>query len=298
MRLAVPDLISPSYFPAIAAVQMGLLRDEGIDASLELRFPVTDAAAALRDGEIDLLAGAAHAPLYDARGWGDVALLAALSQRMYWFLVVAADSPVDAETWTSLRNVRIGAAPGPDDGLRRLFAASGVDIEDAGIEIAPVPGTDAASISFGVTAAEALRRGVIDAFWANGMGADVAVRDGVGRVIVDARRDTGTAAGAALATFPALMSSRALVETRPEIADAAVRALRRAQDALRRDPAVATDVAQDLFPAVETGLIAAQVARDAPYYHADVEPAALDGLHEFARWARLPGADTDPNPRS
>ena len=31
MRLTVPDAISPSYFVAIAAVQLGFFREEGID---------------------------------------------------------------------------------------------------------------------------------------------------------------------------------------------------------------------------------------------------------------------------
>ena len=32
MKLAIPDLISPSYFPAIAAVELGFFKKEGIDA--------------------------------------------------------------------------------------------------------------------------------------------------------------------------------------------------------------------------------------------------------------------------
>ena len=292
MRLAVPDLISPSYFPAIAAVQLGLFEHEGIEASLELRFPVTDAAAALRDGEIDMLAGAAHAPLYDERGWTDTVLLAALSQRMYWFLVVGNDVAADPAGWTSLSNVRIGAAPGPDDGLRRMFALAEVDLELNGIDISPVPGTDADSVSFGVTAAEALAQGRIDAFWANGMGAEVAVRDGVGRVLVDARRDNPDAS---MTTFAALMTSQRFMAEQPAAAEGAVRALQRAQELLRTDPAVATKVATGLFPEMETGLIAAQIERDAPFYDSHLHPAALDGLHEFASWAGLPGAHTDPN---
>ena len=295
MRLAVPDLISPSYFPAIAAVQLGYLREEGVDATLELKFPVTDAAAALRDGEIDLLAGAAHAPLYDERGWTDTVLLAGLSRGMYWFLVVAADSVVEPSSWTSLRDVRIGAAPGPDDGLRRLLAVSGVDSEAAGIEIAPVPGTDADSVSFGVTAARALADGRIDAFWANGMGAAVAEREGVGKIVLDARRDPTSAS---LATFAALMTSRRLADEQPDVADGAVRALKRAQDALRTEPDLATRVAKDLFPPMETSLIADQIRRDAPYYDLHVGSDAVDGLRDFASWAGLPGAGTNPDPRS
>ena len=30
MRLAVPDLVSNSYFPAVAAVELGTFRDQGL----------------------------------------------------------------------------------------------------------------------------------------------------------------------------------------------------------------------------------------------------------------------------
>ena len=51
LRVAIPDLISPSYFPAIAAVEMGFFKQEGFDASLELRYPVTKLYEELRDGQ-------------------------------------------------------------------------------------------------------------------------------------------------------------------------------------------------------------------------------------------------------
>ena len=40
MKIAVPDLISPSYFPAEAAVTLGFLANEGIDAQIELISPI------------------------------------------------------------------------------------------------------------------------------------------------------------------------------------------------------------------------------------------------------------------
>ena len=49
-------------------------------------------------------------------------------------------------------------------------------------------------VSFGVTAAAALEDGKIDAFWANGMGAEVAVTKGVGKIVLDPRRGVGPAA--------------------------------------------------------------------------------------------------------
>ena len=38
MKLAVPDLISNSYFPAVAAVELGLFAKQGLDVSLEQRL--------------------------------------------------------------------------------------------------------------------------------------------------------------------------------------------------------------------------------------------------------------------
>ena len=49
LRLAIPDMISPSYFPAIAAVELGFFRQEGLEATIELLFPVTKTYEALRE---------------------------------------------------------------------------------------------------------------------------------------------------------------------------------------------------------------------------------------------------------
>ncbi|HEY4422119.1 MAG TPA: ABC transporter substrate-binding protein [Pseudonocardia sp.] len=284
MRLAVPDLVSNSYFPAIAAVELGFMREEGLDVELDLLFPVTDAVAALRDGAVDFLAGSAHAPVYAEPGWQDVQLLAALARNMYWFLVVRPDLDVERTTLTQLANVRIGAAPGPDLGLRRLLAAEGLDLAAAGVTIEPVRGADAGNVSFGVTAAQALADGRIDAFWANGMGAEVAIRRGVGRVVVDARRDAGPAS---LFTFPALMATRRMIHDEPDAIAAAVRGIARAQSELRTDPQLATVVGRALFPAMEADLIAELVARDVDFYMPAISPEAVSGLVEFTRASGL-----------
>src|SRR4029077_14177689 len=63
MKLAVPDMISNSYFPAEAAVELGFYHAEGLDVSLELSFPVDKAYAALRDGAVDFVGGSARSAL-------------------------------------------------------------------------------------------------------------------------------------------------------------------------------------------------------------------------------------------
>lgn len=287
MRLAVPDLISNSYFPAIAAVELGYLRDEGLDVQLELLFPVTDAAVALREGRIDFLAGTAHAPLYADPNWGDMKLLASLSRNMYWFLVVRPDLDVTRETLGKLHDVRIGAAPGPDLGLRRLLETEGIDLDAANVTIAPVPGT-AGNVSFGVTAAQALQDGKIDAFWANGMGTEVAVRRGAGRVVVDARRD-GSAAS--LFTFPALMATGKTIREQPAATAAVTRGIMRAQRELRGDLTLATRVGRAHFPEMETELIAGLIERDLAFYDPAITPEAVSGLAGFAKATGLTRRD-------
>src|SRR6266704_349085 len=61
MKLAVPDMISNSYFPAIAAIELGCFNQEGLDISLELIYPVDKCYAALRDGTVDFVGGSALA---------------------------------------------------------------------------------------------------------------------------------------------------------------------------------------------------------------------------------------------
>src|SRR5919198_6108339 len=135
MRIAVPDLISNSYFPAIAAVELGCLRDEGIDATIELLFPVDAAYRALAEGNVDIVAGSAHSALAAFPAWRGVKLLAAQAQGMYWFLVMRADLGAGRDDVSVVRGRRIGAAPWVDLGLKQLLVDAGLDLGD--VNVAP-----------------------------------------------------------------------------------------------------------------------------------------------------------------
>ena len=269
MKLAVPDLISNSYFPAIAAVELGFFEAEGLAMDLEHIFPVDTCCAMLRDGAIDFVAGSAHSALAACPGWQGAKLLASLAQGMYWLLVVRADLNAERGDIEVVKGLRIGAAPWVDLGLRRLLAEAGIDIAADNVTIAPVPGAVQPGVSFGVTAAKALGEGAIDAFWANGMGAEIAVRAGVGKVLIDIRRGDEPRK-AFNYTMPALLTTDALITRATEAAAAAIRAIVRAQQALQADVTRATEVGRTLFPADEAALIADVVARDLPYYDATI----------------------------
>jgi ABC-type nitrate/sulfonate/bicarbonate transport system substrate-binding protein len=281
MKVAIPDLISPSYFPAIAAVELGCFEREGIDATLELLYPVTKTYEELRDGKLDFVGGASHAALYAFKDWQGGKLLCALAQHMYWFLVVRADLPVQRGDLSIVKGLRIGAAPGPVDGLKRMLAVAGIDPEKD-LAIGPVPGFKRGeTASFGLLAAKALEDGKIDGFWANGMGAEVAVRSGIGTLVLDARRE-GSAEAKGY-TFPALVTSEKMIREKPDAARAAIRAVKAAQQILKSNPARATEVGRKLFPPTEAGMIAELIRRDLPYYEATISPGAVESMNRFAR---------------
>jgi len=204
MRIAVPDLISNSYFPAIAAVQLGFFKAEGLDADLQHIYPVSKTMEALRDNELDFVAGSAHVALTAFPEWKGVKLIAALAQKTYWMLILRSNLGAKRGDVQAVKGLRIGAAPGPDLTLRRLLVEAGIDLERDQVEIAPVPGAADPGVSFGVHAARSLEKGTIDGFWANGMASEVAVRSGAGTVILDIRRGIGPLASQ-FYTFPALV---------------------------------------------------------------------------------------------
>jgi NitT/TauT family transport system substrate-binding protein len=286
MKLAVPDLISNSYFPAAAAIELGFFKDQGLDVELELIFPVDKCYAALKDGAIDFVAGSAHSALAAFADWQGVKLLCAQAQGMYWFLVMRADLGATRGDLAIVKGRRIGAAPWVEMGLRRLLIEAGIDPARDQVTIAPVPGAvpvpGGPPVNFGLTAARALEDGKIDGFWANGMGTEVAVRRGVGTVVLDVRRGDGPKPAFDY-TMASIAATDRLIADRPEAAEAAVRAITRTHAALKADPERATVVGRKLFPPAEAELIAELIRRDLPYYDASISPDFVAGMNSFAR---------------
>jgi NitT/TauT family transport system substrate-binding protein len=282
MKLAVPDMISNSYFPAIAAIELGFFKREGLDVALELIFPVDKAYEALREQRVDFVAGSAHSALAAFPQWRGVKLLCAQAQGMYWFLVLHKDFGAKRGDVEAVKGRRIGAAPWVEMGLRRLLAEAGIDPQRNGVRIAPVPGALEAGVNFGVTAAKALEDCKIDGFWANGMGAEVAVRRGVGTVVLDVRRGDGPKPCFNY-TMASIAATDALIERTPETAGAAIRAIVATHAALRKNLELATQVGRKLFPPAEANLIGELIRRDLPYYDASISRDFVADMNQFAR---------------
>jgi len=282
LRIAVPDLVSNSYFPIIAAVELGFFKSEGYDATIDLLFPVPKTFEALRDGQLDFVVGSAHATLLAFPEWKGAKLLAAVGQHTYWFLVIRSDLNPKRGDLGIVKGLRIGAAPGVNLSLQRMLVEAGIDPDKNGVQIMPIPGAAGPNVSFGLSAAKALEDGRLDGFWANGMGCGVAVRRGVGTMVLDVRRGDGPVA-ARHYTFSALVTTEKRIHDEPESAIAAIRAWMKAHKALREDVSRATEVGKKRFPPSEAELIAELVRRDLPYYDPTIAPEKVASMNRFAQ---------------
>jgi ABC-type nitrate/sulfonate/bicarbonate transport system substrate-binding protein len=150
------------------------------------------------------------------------------------------------------------------------------------LEIVELPDAKARDVSFGVLAARALADKRIDGFWANAMGAEVAVNGGVGKILIDVRRgdDPGDVRHF---TFAGMVTTDAFIARHPDSIAAAVRAIVAAQKALRSDPSLALKVGQRKFPPDAAALIAKVVERDVTFYDPVISEDAVVRLNQFAQ---------------
>ena len=278
MRLTVADAISPSYFVAIAAIELGFFRREGID--VEFVFSPPNPSQALKDGAIDFFGGSPFTGLRTFPGWRGGVLLCALSHYTYWFLAIRSDIPGEQGDVNAVKGLRLSASIDPGLTMKRLLEEAGIDLARDNVRIVPSPRRT--SPNWAWDGVDAIEQGVSDGYWGNGLRADLGVKRGIAKILLDVRRGDGPPA-ARHWTFPALATTERLVREHPDIAAAAVRAIVNTQRALRADPPLAVKAAQRLFPAEEASLIAYEVARDAPFYEATITEAMVAHISRFAR---------------
>jgi NitT/TauT family transport system substrate-binding protein len=205
---------------------------------------------------------------------------------MFWLLVMRADLPTTPGDVGAVRGRTLGAAPLVDLTLKRLLAESSIDLVRDRVNIVSVPGAMEPGVSFGVAAANALEAGAIDGFWANALGAENAIRSGIGKVVLDVRRGLGPAS-AFHYTLAALVTSDRAIDRDPDMVRASLRAIVRAQRALTTKPALAAEVGRRVFPTKEAAVIADIIARDVAFYQPQISPDAVAGLNGFAQAAGL-----------
>ena len=278
MRITVADAISPSYFVAIAAVQLGFFKEEGVE--MEFVFPPADPSQALRDGVVDFYGGSPYTGLHRFPGWRGGAVLCALAHYTYWFLAVRSDLNCERGDVRAVKGLRLSASVLPGLTLKRLLEEAGIDFQRDNVRLVASPRR--ISQNWAWDGVDAIEQGVADGYWGNGLRADLGVKRGIAQILLDVRRGDGPPA-ARTWTFPALITTERLVKEQPDSAAAAVRAIVKTQRALRAAPQLAAKAAQRLFPAEEASLIAFEVARDVEFYDATVTEEMIAHASRFAR---------------
>src|SRR5215472_17245689 len=219
MRLTVADAISPSYFVAIAAIELGFFRREGID--VEFVFSPPNPSQALKDGTIDFFGGSPFTGLRAFPGWRGAALLCALSQYTYWFLAVRSDIECEQGDVSAVKGLRLSASADPGLTMKRLLEEAGIDLGRDNVRIVPSPRRT--SPNWAWDGVDAIEQGVSDGYWGNGLRADLGVKRGIAKILLDVRRGDVQPASRNF-FYKDTATTERLVKEHPDIAAGAVRA--------------------------------------------------------------------------
>ena len=114
------------------------------------------------------------------------------------------------------------------------------------------------------------------------MGAELAVRSGLGTLVLDVRRGDGPG-GCFGYTFAAVAATDEFIRSSTSEAAAVIRGVRNVQARLRQDPSLAGTVGRKLFPEAEASLIGDVVARDLPYYDCAIAPGVISSMNRYCR---------------
>jgi NitT/TauT family transport system substrate-binding protein len=208
-------------------------------------------------------------------------------------MAVRADLDVKRGDLAALKGLRISSSTAfPLTALKYMLTEAGIDRERDKVRIVSSPSSNPDRHLRGRDGINAIVQGTADAYWGNGMRVALGEALGLAKLHLDLRRGDGPP-GARRYNFAALTTTERLVEEQPEIAAGAVRAIVRAQRALKADPSLATRIGNRLFPPDEAVLIAGLIERDTSFYDATISPEAIVGLNKFAQ---ANGLIADPIP--
>jgi NitT/TauT family transport system substrate-binding protein len=279
-RLMVADVDSPSYFVATAAVKLGFFKQQGLDVEFVPEYGAKHGPERMREGAVHFFGGPAFAATRAFPAWKGAKLLCALAQNSYWFMGLRKDIDIPRGDIGALKGLRISSSFAfPRTALQHMLKEAGLDV--ANNEVRIIESLPTKSEWHCYDGVNAIRENHADAFWGNGMRLALAEKAGLAKLHLDLRRGDGPS-GARFYNFAALTTTDELIEKEPEVAAAAIRAIRATQAALKLDPSLASKVGNELFPGEQAELISELVARDSPFYEAKIGSEAIDGLNKFA----------------
>jgi len=258
-----------AFAPVMLAKDAGLFAEEGIELDHQIVGSAANALAALTSGEVQLMAGGGDTILnaYEKR-LDTVAIAGVTTANLFSWAVgnrflqqkgVSRQSPL-ADRVAALKGTRVGTPNLGGLGHRLgnyMLIQSGYD-PDATI--------DWAAAGAGTALAAALRQGQVDVIF-NGVPDPEFVEDeGIGQVYIVMAEE-----------FPytqsfihnALAAKRQWVEANPDLAQRAARAIGRASNRLRDDPAGSVQALQAGYPALKPAVLELSLAHAKPAFGPD-----------------------------
>src|SRR5436305_5288245 len=127
--------------------------------------------------------------------------------------------------------------------LRHMLAEAGIDLERDKIAIVPPPPPYGDKGFMARNGVDAIIQNKADAYWGNGMRVALGEHLGLAKLHLDLRRGDGPE-GARYYNFAALTAPERLISEHPEVAAGAIRAIVKAQKALKANPSISTEIGQ------------------------------------------------------
>jgi NitT/TauT family transport system substrate-binding protein len=263
---AVPSM---AFAPVMLARDAGLFAEEGIDLDHQIGGSAANSLAALMSGEVQLMAGGGDTILtaYEKR-LDAVAIAGVTTANLFGWAVgnrflqqkgVSRQSPL-ADRVAALKGTRVGTVNIGGLGHRLgnyMLLQSGYDPETT---------IEWAAAGAGTALAAALRQGQVDVIF-NGVPDPEFIEDeGIGQVyIVMAEEFPYTQSF----VHNALAAKRQWAEANPDLAQRAARAIGRASNRLRNDPAGSKQALQAAYPALKPSVLALALAHAKPAFSPD-----------------------------
>jgi len=259
VKIATINLLT--FSPVWVAEKLGYFKDEGLDVTIVPTNSGDASVQAMLGGSVQAAATGFATPIELTSKGQAIQLLAGLEMATIYTFVGGKDFPQipadDPQAFVkAMKGKKFGVAASGSTGdtiARGIFSEYGLD-PDKDVKIT--------AVGVGAQATAALKAGAVDALVSYEPDVTKMVQSGVGHVVFDLRTTKNETTFSHLPTS-AFQATKKWIDGHKDTAAKLVRAITRANDVLREDPATALPVLEKLYPdlsadAVENIYAAAQ----------------------------------------
>jgi NitT/TauT family transport system substrate-binding protein len=264
-QLNVKIGVTPSFLflPVYVAQDAGFFEDEGIKAEFVEFQGGAEVTSAMLGGSIDFGGSLSERPAVLAEKGMAAKNVMALQNKLAFTLVARSDLDIKPGNVQDLKGKKIGVTRlggGLDQALRALLRDAGLDPEKD-VSIVATGG-----VSSGMAALESK---AVDA----SMGAEPATSmgelKGITKSIIDLRNGEGPESVQTM-SFPTLQATDKYLQNNEELTHKVVRAIAKAQKAMRENPQLGVDSIKKLFKDFDDELLLSIMEKEKGMFHAAI----------------------------